>query len=166
MYLGTALKLAIPFAILDREAMADAHTSGPDADAAHKACVDMRAIRGVKPSTFTAEQRETARMSLLWGEQYLAGFMDATGESDKAEFDLAKKQRQQIRRVRFEHFGNTVGEAAMKGCSDMPVGGRHNDKFFSMLSHVVCPVCKTRTNGASAGDLCRACKTGIFEQAQ
>ncbi|MEG2048405.1 MULTISPECIES: hypothetical protein [Comamonas] len=81
MYLGTALKLAIPFAILDREAMADAHTSGPDADAAHKACVDMRAIRGVKPSTFTAEQRETARMSLLWGEQYLAGFMDATADS-------------------------------------------------------------------------------------
>ncbi|UUC96595.1 MULTISPECIES: hypothetical protein [Comamonas] len=92
--------------------------------------------------------------------------LHATGESDKAELYLAKKQRQQIRSVRFEHFGNTVGEAAMKGCSEMPVGGRHNDKFFSMLSHVVCPVCKTRTNGASAGDLCRACKTGIFEHAQ
>lgn len=166
MYLRSALKLAIPLAIRDRKDIADAYGhEGAEADAAYTACMELRALRGVAPSLFTPKQRETARMALLWGEQHLQDIMNATADIDKAEFTLAEKQYQQIRRLRVEKFGRTELEVVMQHCVEVPVGGRHTEKLFSMLSHVVCPVCFTRTNGASAGDQCRSCKTGIFELA-
>ena len=165
MYLGTALKLAIPFAISDRQAMAEAYGyMGQEAEAAKKACADMLALLKVKPANFTTDQREAARMALLWGEQYLTGFMLAMMGSDEAEFALASKQRKQIRIVRFEHFGQTAIEVAMKDCIEVPIGpGEANDLLLGRIQHVVCPVCSTRTNGASAGDVCLTCKTGVFQ---
>lgn len=161
MYLGTALKIAIPLAIQDREAMAEAHGfEGQDADAAMQACRDMKKLHGVKPATFTADQRELARMTLLWGEQYLQGFMEAVIDSDPAEFNLARKRRQQIRGVRFLHFGKTSIEAAMQNCSLVDVT---DGLLWNSPNIVACPVCKTRTNAAVAGDSCRNCKTGIFQ---
>lgn len=92
--------------------------TGPDAQAARKACRELRAIAGVKPARFKSNQRETARLALLWGEQYLDGYIDAIGESDPCELQLARRQRQQIRQVRFEHFGKTalevMGERAVR----------------------------------------------------
>lgn len=161
MYLGTALKIAIPLAIHDREAMAEAYGfEGQEADAAIQACRDMKMLRGVKPANFTANQRELARLALLWGEQYLQGFMEAVIDSDPAEFNLARKRHQQIRGVRFSHFGKTSIEAAMQNCSLVDVT---DEVLWNSPNIVACPVCKLRTNAAVAGDSCRNCKTGIFQ---
>lgn len=112
MYLGPALRLAIPLAIKDRIDMVQAFGGvGPDAQAARSACRDLRAVVGVSPARFTPSQRETARLALLWGEQYLEGYIDAIGASNPSELKLARKQRQQIRKVRLEHFGKTAMEA-------------------------------------------------------
>lgn len=111
MYLATALKIAIPYAILDREDMARVYGyEGPEAAEADKACSDLKALQGIPPAKFTAEQRECARLALVWGEQYLVGYIDALGDSDKAELELSRKQRRQIRKVRFHHYGKTQGE--------------------------------------------------------
>ena len=83
---------------------------GPEAAEAEKACADLTALQGIPPAKFTAEQRESARLALVWGEQYLVGYIDALGESDKAELELSRKQRRQIRKVRFDHYGKTQGE--------------------------------------------------------
>lgn len=167
MYLGTALKLAIPFALRDREEMAEAYGYvGPEADAAKQACVQIRALRGIRPSTFSLDQRETARMTLLWSEQYLRGFMEAVVDSDLAEFNLAQKQRNQIHQVRVEHFGQTVLEASIKHCIAVPVGGDgDSEALWKVLPHVICSICGTRTNGATTGDTCRTCKKGVFMNA-
>lgn len=118
MYLGAALRLAIPFAILDRQDMHKAYGGlGPHAALAKKSCSELRALRGLRPSTFSANQRETARMALLWGEQYLQGYMDAVRGFDRAEFNQAQKQYRQIRAARLKHFGKTLGEVASEGAT-------------------------------------------------
>lgn len=108
MHLRSALRIAIPFAIMDRRDLAQAYgNEGPEAEAARKACADLNAIVGLKPAKFAPGQRETARLALLWGEQYLDGYIDAIGISEKRELKASIRQRQQIRSVRFEHFGKT-----------------------------------------------------------
>lgn len=111
MYLGAAIKLAIPFAILDRQEMQKAYGGlGAQAQEAQQACRDLRALQGLRPSRYTPSQRETARMALLWGEQYLYGFMHAVKGFDRAEFARSLKQYRQIRAVRMQFFGKTHGE--------------------------------------------------------
>ncbi len=115
MHLKTALGIAIPYAMQDRDAMAEAYgRQGKEAEAAAAARKDLRALVGVSPSTFTAGQRETARMALLWAEQHLDGYIDAIKDSEPREKKTAVRQRHQLRRVRFQHFGRTLGEELCK----------------------------------------------------
>lgn len=119
MYLGAALKLAVPWAVLDREDMARAYGyEGPEAAEAKKSCVDLKAMQGLKPGKFNAEQREIARLALLWAEQYLFGYMNAIKDFDKTEFAVSRKHWRRIRQVRMEHFGKTKGEA-MCQCAEL-----------------------------------------------
>nr|WP_158387883.1 hypothetical protein [Comamonas testosteroni] len=167
MYLGSALKLAIPFAILDREDYARVYEfRGPQAREAEVACNDMRAIAGIKPSRLSAEQRETARLALCWAEQYLFGYLDALAGSNKAEARMSTNQLNLIRKARLEHFGATENEVAIARCIAVPIGGVGDiDSLMKMLSNVVvCPSCNTRTNGRSAGDACNTCTNGIFQK--
>ena len=128
MYLGPALKIAIPFAILDREDLARANDeTGPAAQDAEKACDAIRKLNGVKVHTFSEAQRETARLVLCWAEQYLYGYIDALGKgSEKEEIRLSKKQMSQIRAVRLEHFGYTEREVCDIRSTEIPIGGKEN----------------------------------------
>ena len=111
MHLATALRFAIPFAMHDRRDLAQAYGQmGPDAEAATQACSDLLALVGIKPAKFSDSQRETARLALLWAEQYLDGYIDALGESSRHELKIARRQRMQIRKARFDHFGATALE--------------------------------------------------------
>lgn len=167
MYLGSALKLAIPLAILDRVDFARVHGfAGADAAEAEKACDDMRAIAKLKVSQFSAAQRETARLALCWAEQYLYGYVDAQAQADKTEADLSRKQMKQIRKVRLDHFGATENEARIARCVTVPIGGIEADEaLLRMLRNVVvCSRCNTRTNARVDGDVCNTCKVGTFQQ--
>lgn len=162
MYPGTALKLFIPFAIHVRQSMAEAHGhEGPDAEAANRAVSDLQKLKGVRPAAFTAKQRETARMALLWGEQYLDGWLDAVKDSYKAEHDLARKQRHQIRAVRFKHFGMTRGEVETKDAVLVDI--REVSKLLSK-HFVVCSGCDAKTNSRAPEDPCSFCKSGVFHK--
>lgn len=86
-------------------------SDGPEAAEARRACDELKALLGVRPAKFTVSQRETARLALLWAEQYLDGYMNAIRDFDKAEFSSTLKQYRQIRAVRKLHFGKTLGEA-------------------------------------------------------
>ena len=111
MHLATTLRFAIPFAMHDRRDLAQAYgRMGPEAEAATQACSELLALVGIKPAKFSDSQRETARLALLWAEQYLDGYIDALGESSRQELKVARRQRMQIRKVRFEHFGSTALE--------------------------------------------------------
>lgn len=168
MYLGTALKIAIPFAILDREDLARANDyEGSAAEEAEKACADLRALVGVKPKAFTDAQKETARLALCWADQYLYGYLDALGKgSDADEIRVCTKQRLQIRKVRLQHFGYTENEEFAKQADEVEIGGdaRHL-ALIKLLGDtvVVCPTCKTRTNMRSVGEKCNNCHTGTFQ---
>lgn len=95
----------------DRRDLAQAYgRMGPEAEAATQACSDLLALVGIKPAKFSDFQRETARLALLWAEQYLDGYIDAIGESSRHELKVARRQRMQIREVRFKHFGSTALE--------------------------------------------------------
>ena len=114
MYLGSALKRSIPYAISDRKDMVQAYDGeGPDADEARQACIELNALKGIKPSKFTPEQRKTARMALLWAEQYLYGYMSAIVGIDAAEYAKSRKEWKQIRGVRLTHFGLTQLEGML-----------------------------------------------------
>lgn len=166
MYLKSALALAIPYAILDREDMERAFDyEGEDAKAASEAVIYLQGLRGLSPANFTSEQREQARMALLWGEQYLSGLIDALGESDKAELVLALKHRRQIRSVRIRDYGNTLGEREIANSIEVPIGSRKDmEALINMLSLVACPCCGTRTNMRAVGDVCNWCKQGVFAE--
>lgn len=112
MYLGTALKIALPLAMKDRLDLSAAYANeGEEADAARDAYSKLRALIGVRPAMFNKEQRETARLALIWSEQYLDGYIDALKNSCTGELEVARRQRKQIRKVRFNHFGKTRLEA-------------------------------------------------------
>lgn len=166
MYLGSALKIAIPFAHLDRLDLARSYGyEGPVAEEAERACAELKALEGVKVSAFTAAQRETARLALCWAEQYLYGYIDALTESD-AEAKSMKKLMAQLRKVRLEHFGYTENETAIARSVALPIGGAEADKNLCKLLRsvsVVCPSCKTSTNMYSPGDSCSSCNEGIFQ---
>lgn len=165
MYLGTALNLAIPYALLDREDLIRVYDGeGPVASEAEKHCADLKVLASVKTSKFTPAQRETARLALCWAEQYFIGYADAQDESDKAEAKWSLKCREQIRKVRLKHFGFTETEVSKQRCITVPVGSvANNNALLNMHKHVVCTNCNTSTNGYSAGDICKSCKTGIFQ---
>lgn len=168
MYLGTALKLAIPFAILDREDLSRVYDhEGSAAEEADKACEDLRALLGVKTQAFTAAQRQTARLALWWAEQYLYGYLDALDKSSYAdEIRVSKKQMLQIRKVRLQHFGHTDIEVFAQRATPVPIGGDdHHLGLIKLLGNtvVVCPTCKTTTNMRSAGEKCNNCQTGTFQ---
>lgn len=111
MYLKPALKLAIPFAIEDRRAMEHAYgNQGPEADEARNARRDLQELQSHLASNLDAQQRETARLALVWAEQYLHGLMDAVKHADKREYATARKQMRRLRSVRMEHFGKTMIE--------------------------------------------------------
>ncbi|MGB6104903.1 hypothetical protein [Diaphorobacter nitroreducens] len=108
MHLRSALRLAIPFAIRDRLDLAQAYgNEGAEAEEARKACAGLKGLVGLKPSKFEPSQLEIARLALLWGEQYLDGYIDAIGTTDKQELKISIRQRHQIRSARFKHFGKT-----------------------------------------------------------
>lgn len=165
MYLGTALKMAIPFAILDREDMARVHGyEGPAAKEASQACADLRALAGIKTANFSAAQKETARLALCWAEQYLYGYVDAQAHVNNSEAKKSHKQMNQIRKVRVDHFGLTANEASSARCTAVPIG---SDKAHAALLRmlrdvVVCPSCDTRTNSRVEGEVCSTCKKGVF----
>ena len=168
MYLGTALKIAIPFAILDREDFARVYDNeGSAAEEAEKSCADLRGLVGVKTQTFTAAQNESARLALCWAEQYLYGYLDALDKgSDVDEIRQSNKQMLQIRKVRLEHFGYTDQEKFSKQATEVEIGGdaRHLALIKLLGSTVVeCPKCKTRTNMRSVGEKCNNCHTGTFQ---
>lgn len=167
MYLGAALKRALPYAILDREDFVRTRTEdGAELEEARKACDDLKALAGVKVHKFTETQRETARLALCWAEQYLEGYIDALGSSDKQELEVSSKELRQIRAVRLEHFGLTANEAEIKTCTLVEFdGGRRFGDLMEMLRPVmvVCGSCSTKTNGRSAGDSCSWCKVGVFQ---
>lgn len=136
-----------------------------EAEAAREA---LRCLTGIKASAFDVKQRETARLALCWGEQYLEGYLDAVGDSCPFEASLAAKQKRQIRQVRLEHFGLTENEASISKCSSVAIGSNSDWCQLSMLLKPVCVVCnecKTYTNGYKVGDTCSQCKTGTFEPA-
>lgn len=171
MYLGPALKIAIPFAILDREDMARVHgDEGPTADEANKACADLRIIAGLNAPAFTPSQRETARLALCWAEQYLYEYIDALNpEADGAEVRAMTKQMTQIRAVRLHHFGLTDIESSARRAIAVPVGGaEHHEALVKLLGSSVlkCTACPTKTNMRKVGDLCTACNIGTFQAAQ
>jgi hypothetical protein len=135
MHLKTALRIAIPFAVEDREAMVAAYGGeGPEADESRALGKSFRDLIGLRPAAFTEEQKETARLALCYAEQHLDGYIAALNGFDKKEVAMARKQRQQICRVRREHFGKTWIEDACKGAVAVDVmeyanritkGGQH-----------------------------------------
>jgi hypothetical protein len=168
MYLAPALKIAIPFAILDREDLSRVHDDeGPEAEEAEKACEDMRKLRGIKVQAFNDAQRMTAGLALCWAEQYLYGYIDALGKgSDKEEIRVAKKQMAQIRAVRLEHFGYTEREKSDMASVAIPIGGKvRHDALVKLLGNTVvaCNSCPTKTNMRAVGDKCPNCSTGTFQ---
>lgn len=115
MHLVTALRFAIPLAMHDRRDLAQAYgRTGPEAAAIAQSCSDLLALLGIRTAQFTDAQRETARLALLWAEQYLDGYIDAPDDSSKHELKVARRQRMQIRKVRFEHFGPTALEVMLQ----------------------------------------------------
>lgn len=163
MYLKSALNLAIPLAILDREDMEQAcGYEGPEAQAAAQAVIDLRKLGRVSPANFTRAERELARMCLLWGEQYLEGYIESHQGRDVAATNKAIKEKAQIRAVRLEHFGTTTGEQWCANATAVEVGGKGSDALFEIIPLVVCTGCGARTNMRSVGDSCLMCKRGVF----
>lgn len=171
MYLGPALKIAIPFAILDREDMARVYgDTGPAAEEAKKACADLRSLAGIKATKFTASQKETARLALCWADQYLFGYIDAlNAKVDKDEVRAMTKQMEHIRAVRLHHFGFTANEASARRAIAVPIGGdEHQEALVKLLGNTVleCTSCPTKTNMRKIGDPCPTCNIGTFQAAQ
>ncbi|WP_155293141.1 hypothetical protein [Comamonas testosteroni] len=171
MYLGPALKIAIPFAILDREDMARVYgDTGPAAEEANKACADLRRLKGIKASKYTASQKETARLALCWAEQYLFGYIDAlNAKVDKDEVRAMTKQMEHVRAVRLHHFGFTANEASSMRATAVPIGGdEHQEALLKLLGSSVlkCTACPTQTNMRKVGDTCTTCNIGTFQAAQ
>lgn len=105
MYLATALKRAIPYAIEDRTSLADAYShEGPAAEAALAAAKGLVKLKGVKPSRFTKEQADLARWALVWAEQHLGEVADCENGNER---EAAIKLRAQIKEVRLTHYGQT-----------------------------------------------------------
>lgn len=105
MYLATALKHAIPYAIEDRTSLADAYNQkGPAAEDALAAAKGLVKLKGIKPSRFTKEQAELARCALVWAEQNLSEVADCEHGPER---NVAIKLRAQLKAVRLAHYGQT-----------------------------------------------------------
>lgn len=105
MYLATALKHAIPYAIEDRTSLADAYNhKGPAAEEALAAAKRLIKLKGIKPSRFTKEQAELARWALVWAEQHLDNVADCEHGPER---NAAIKLHAQLKEVRLAHYGRT-----------------------------------------------------------
>jgi hypothetical protein len=106
------LSRALTPAILDRESYAQAYGSkGPEAEEALALKRGIEALRGKKLKALTDAQRETARLALLYAEQWEASLAEANeGLPDAAE---PLKDAETFRKMRLRLWGRTAMEAAL-----------------------------------------------------
>lgn len=113
------LQQSIEPAALDRESYADAVKGSPEEQDALAMAERTRTLRGKKLAKLAGDDLETARLTLLFAEQYETGFADSNpGEPHKTKALQAAKR---IREVRIRLFGRTAFEVMVSRCVSVPV---------------------------------------------
>lgn len=114
------LQQAIEPAILDRESYADAVSpKAPEGQQALALAQKFPGLRGKRLDKLTADELETARLVLIFAEQWESGYADANpGEPHKRNALAAAKRS---RELRLRLFGQTRFEAMVARTTAVPL---------------------------------------------
>ncbi|KWT98247.1 MULTISPECIES: hypothetical protein [unclassified Variovorax] len=106
------LTRALAPAVLDRESYAQAYGGkGPEAEAATALKFAFEALRGKSLKSLTSEERETARLALIYAEQWEASLAEANEGLPDAQEPL--REAAAFRKMRLRLWGRTAMEAAL-----------------------------------------------------
>ena len=116
----TLVQRAIECALLDRESLLDAYSGeGPIADDIRAQIAGIYAIKGKKLAKMTPAEDESARIAMIYGEQWESTLADA---SPGAETEATcRKNVALFKEVRLRRWGKTQFEVDMENSVAVPV---------------------------------------------